>query len=616
MRCGKLWISLLTVMLLILAGIAILFEPDTEEADKLPISFLVQTQVSTEVVTCWEDDDSTVYVFLPGYVELDRVQVKLDQNVPGSIGEYPLANGMSCSVFQMDEIYSLSYKTDDEYINKSIVFLQSGNLPTLNIDVSSGTMDYIHMDQKNSETGELRLYSEKGELLHSGGISSIKGRGNSSWDAEKKPYSLTLTSSADLLGMGHAEKWILLADAYNALNIRNRIVYAFSEDFGIPFTPDTAWVDLYLNGEYAGLYLLAERNEIHPERVDISESSGFLVSLELKDKMINEKIPHVLMESEQALRVHHSAQSLQTLRALWQTVENAILSEDGIDPISGKYWEDLIDLDSWARKFLVEEVFANNDGGALSQYFYRDEMIRDGKIIAGPVWDYDFSMGGEGFWLKYRTDYYTVNREYKNGGAYMPWFFKLYQKDAFYSRVRELYAEEVIPLLKNLLDYKIEEYADLLKQSARMNSIRWYWDDDAVAEDVAYLQWFLQERESFLTDLWMNQSQYYTVRVDPGRYGIAYYAVKAGEYLPGLPSCEETGGLGWHDSVTDEPYDITQPIYKDTSIYMKKAEDSISAVHYVAIAAFCGIFVVILFFELRMRTKKKSDTKLIATVKQ
>ena len=69
--------------------------------------------------------------------------------------------------------------------------------------------------------------------------------------------------------MGAAKKWILLANAFDASNINNKMAYDFAAKAGCAYTPECRWVDLYLNGAYTGLYLLSERNEVDSQRVDI-----------------------------------------------------------------------------------------------------------------------------------------------------------------------------------------------------------------------------------------------------------------------------------------------------------------------------------------------------------
>ena len=101
-------------------------------------------------------------------------------------------------------------------------------------------------------------------------------------------------------------------------------------------------MDLYLNGNYAGLYLLSERNEVESQRVDIGETDSFLLSMEFEDRWNGTNYPAFLSMHGNLLRIHHAGMPADWAREVWQSAEDAIFSEDGVDPRTGKGWEDLI----------------------------------------------------------------------------------------------------------------------------------------------------------------------------------------------------------------------------------------------------------------------------------
>ena len=566
------------------------------------LSFSVLSDDTKETIHCWKDSDGFFYVFLPGYADMGTVYA-----MPGSatayIGETQLTDGMPCNTFSMSTAYPFVYTFDDAVVESTITFVPSGNLPSLYIDVESSSMEYIHMNKTHEESGRMRLYSGDGIRLSENKLLSIKGRGNTSWAAEKKPYNLTLTEESDLLGMGSAKNWILLAEGNNAINIRNKLVYDFADRVGLNYSPDCEWVDLYLNGEYAGLYLLTERNEIHKERIDIPENGSFVISMENQTNMENQKIPYVMLDSSQVLRIRYSAVTDQEIAEIWGAFKNSLLSENGRDPNTGKSWNDMIDMDSWVRKYLIEEVFANPDGGAVSQYFYMNGADPQKKIFAGPVWDYDYALGGEDFWLKYYDAFLVMAREYTDDGMYLPWFYELYQKDEFYSRLTEIYEKEFLPQLKILTETTLDRCVSLITASAAMDGIRWGHSEKTIQEDISLLRTFLENRISFLSDLWIEDAQYHIVQVNTGRYLTGYFAVKDGESIPALPSAEELGGLDWYQSGTEQPFDMTQPIYEDIHIYVKKPESGLPAIHYVPAAAIVLILPAVWLAD-RYRTRK------------
>lgn len=561
MRRGKIVIWLFTALLL--AVIVFLLSRDDPWNGNLPLSVLVSSQGQTEEIGCWKSDTGEYFLFLPSYADLSQTQIRINSRYPVHMDGRLVTDGMSCDFLQLDVPYDLTCAVDGEARHFSLTILQSGNLPALYIDVASGTMDYIHEEKGNKEAGALRLYTADGALAHSGNLDALEGRGNSSWNCLKKPYNLTLPAETDLLEMGQAQRWILLANAYDPSQLRNKIAYDFADAAGLAYTPDCEWVELYLNGEYAGLYLLSERNEIHPQRVAVPEAGSFLVSKEWEWRMSDRGQPFVTLNSRAALRIHQSDLSPEALTQVFQSAENAILAEDSIDPLTGKTLTELIDLDSWAKKYLIEEIFGNVDASTLSQYFYYDGRDEDGKLYAGPIWDFDLSMGNTVASPVQSPNIFYAN---KPNVYASPWFSTLYQKDVFYQRITELYQTDFLPLLEELLDTGIDRYAAQVSRAAGMDQIR--WSGTAAAEETEHIKTYLTERMAFLNSAWIDGDPYCTVLVDCPA-GYMRYAVAPGDTLPELPF-ESTADSGWYLVDTDEPFDITQPIYEDTAIIWKQ----------------------------------------------
>lgn len=380
----------------------------------------------------------------------------------------------------------------------------------------------------------------------------------------KKPYSVTLSSEANLLQMGQAKHWILLADAGDASLLRNKMIYDFAQKVGMGYSPECEWVDLYLNGEYAGTYLLSERNEVHPQRVDIPQEDSFLVSQEYTYRLIEQNHPYAFEKGNKAMRIHHSSLDMAELEEIWRAVDSAILADDGIDPITGKSWTELIDLDSWVMRYLIDECFGNQDGGYISQFFYWSK--ESGKVFAGPVWDMDYTLG-TGV-SGYSPSTLMASRPYFSWEDEEPYFYNLYQKELFFSRVLEIYQTVFLPQFEELLDTGIAQYRTQMEQSAMLNQVR--WKTSAASENIEQIRTYLEARLAFLNDLWFENGQYYIIQVNVGTENLTYFAVRPGECLPDIPIAET---LEWVTADTKEPYDITKPVFADAKIcYGVKAE--------------------------------------------
>ena len=533
------------------------------------ISAEVRSDGGTEEIKLWMGHGEQYFLFLPGYADLSQVQLR--RNVFGPVYlDYKKVSDLDISTLPMNEPMELIVDSPLRYQWNELTIVQSSGIPTMYIDVESGNMDYIHAEKGNEEAGTMRLYREDGKLDAVAVVESLHGRGNSTWQwQEKKPYSLKLSSEENLLGMGEGSRWVLLADAFDLSSIKNKITYDLARDAGMEFTPECEWVELYLNGEYAGLYLLSERNEIHPNRVDIPAESSFLVAWESERRMADQGYPYVKTERGTAIRVHQSAFPLETIQKMWQSVENAIFAEDGIDPTTGKHWQELIDTDSWAKLFLIDEISADYDGGKISKFFYYQEVDGVGKIYGGPVWDKDDTYA-TGHWAITPPNCIVASRSRIVNGKEQRLFRGLYQHEAFSSRVAELYQRDFLPLLKDLYDTGIAEYADRIAQAAQVSEIRWKLG--YTAEESTIIRDFLGERIAFFDAYWIKKEMFHHVKVmDTFEYSEGEFAVRPGDTIPVLPEyAPEAGEWGWFYAESKEPFDVTQPIWEDVELILSK----------------------------------------------
>jgi hypothetical protein len=98
----------------------------------------------------------------------------------------------------------------------------------------------------------------------------IKGRGNSTWEMDKKSYRLKLSKKTNLLGLAAKEKnWVLLANHADKTLMRNAVAFKVSALVGLEFTPSVRFVDLVFNDEYVDNYLVADQMEIAEHHVPV-----------------------------------------------------------------------------------------------------------------------------------------------------------------------------------------------------------------------------------------------------------------------------------------------------------------------------------------------------------
>ncbi len=557
MKRGKLIILLLTFLF---AAVAVVFGRNEIGMRNFPFSVIVSADGVEEELFCRKLTDG-YYIFLPSYAEGERARICLNPVYDVFLDGQQLREDQLCTEFPVNTEIELYFRSAENEGYETFRFIRSANVATMYIDVSSGNMEYIHAEKGNSEAGWIKIYRADGTLDYTGNLETIKGRGNATWLGDKKAYSLELRQEADLLGMGKAGRWILLSNAYDESHLRNKIAFDMAKEAGMPYSPGCEWTDVYLNGEYAGLYLLSERNEVHPGRVDLDPNGGFLVAVEPQWRMEQQGYAYVQTDGNMAFRIHGGTMPQQTMQQILQSAENAIFSENGYDPETGKRWDELIDADSWARKYLMAEIFVNEDVGLASEYFFY--QASDGVLYAGPIWDMDITFRDSDIpWQTHRA--IIAGRPHLTGADSRNYFYGLLQKQEFRDTVKRLYREEFRPLLIRLLDGGLEEYQKEMLQAAMTNQARWQLRDPA--QNIARMADFIQKRVAFLDSWWIQEEPFFLVQVQTHDRMWAF-AVSPGETLEHLP--EPENGV-WYRSDTNALLDKTLPVDSDLVIFVKE----------------------------------------------
>ncbi len=176
----------------------------------------------------------------------------------------PTANDLEKSIV----VTVTNVKTAKNYEKK--VFCS--RLPVVYINSSSNiTKAYDYVDASMTMQGNATY--NKSSNLYSGDI-TIKLRGNSTKELAKHPYKIKLGSKTDIFGFGESKHWVLLANFIDHSFMRNKIMYDFSGALGAAFSAQSENVDLFINGQYAGVYQFCEQVRVDDSRVDIFDWEG------------------------------------------------------------------------------------------------------------------------------------------------------------------------------------------------------------------------------------------------------------------------------------------------------------------------------------------------------
>jgi len=380
------------------------------------------------------------------------------------------------------------------------------------------------------------------------------------------------------------------------------------------------FVDLYLNGEYYGNYYFTGNIEVADEKINVNRledvvdkvtgsdyenyevcqdekskallfsipaeidiTGGYVVEREYRSRwekeqernpatFITKNNENFIVKSPQ----YCSNEQIEYIMDVFNNAEMAILSDDGINPYTNQHYTFYIDEDSFVRKYMLEEVCKNYDGGVTSSYFYKDSDSIDSRIKAGPIWDYDMT------WGNYRHREMKVVGESPLGVTKLslnsnssPWFGSLYKKDSFYNKVCSLYREKISMYLEELAESGIEEYKDYLDASWDMNYIRWKSEIDNNAcfknKETSFdeLAEYISERKHFLDSVWIDGKQYYNLEFRRNNKKIEIRFIEEGNAIGEMP--QEDNCTIW-ECDTIGVVDSNTKVYTDMIITDKMEE--------------------------------------------
>ena len=264
----------------------------------------------------------------------------------------------------------------------------------LDIDESLGTIKAMNGDDDHETMcyGKVR-FGEKNKDM------SIKGRGNSTWSMPKKPYNMTIYKNDKykekdkvrfIDGGDKSNKWTLLANYFDNALIRNKVAYDLAQDMEIGL--DSQFVDLWMNGEYLGNYILCQKKDYK------HHDNGFVIE--------NDHIPDASEEQFKFPKMHNMPlkHNMINIDDIGDTAAENGVNLNWIEDWFTERWDTVLnydseeyqkyfDLESWAKMFLMFEVSKTYDCYAGNIIMYVNDLDNDDVLRAGPAWDYDIAFG-------------------------------------------------------------------------------------------------------------------------------------------------------------------------------------------------------------------------------
>ena len=299
----------------------------------------------------------------------------------------------------------------------------------------------------------------------------IRGRGNYTWrDFEKKPYRLKLGKKQSLLGMNKSRHFVLLADADdNFAHLRNSVGFELSRRLGLKYTPDQQPVEVVLNGNYIGLYMLTENIRVAKDRVNIVEQAdycthpdsitgGWIIEIDNYDEAEQVRITE---SNGEMLRFTYKSPELLSdaqrnyLTSQVKAIDRAVYISDK----SSTEWENIVDIDSLARFYIVQEIMDNAESFHGSCYIHKDFMAD--RWIFGPVWDFGNS---------YRRNWHEFI--YQNPPFGQNWIGEMAKFPRFQAKIVEVWQEFRAYQCSTLHDY-VESFISTIETASVHDYKRW-----------------------------------------------------------------------------------------------------------------------------------------------
>lgn len=368
------------------------------------------------------------------------------------------------------------------------------------------TKGSISIDCSGSD--KYRNFSFYGKAL------GIKGRGNASWKyTDKKSYRLKFDEKVSVLGMEPDKDWVLVSNYYDKSLMRNIVAHELAKTMeNLEYTPTHIPIDLFINGEYRGVYTIADKIEVSNEKIDIdvsesTENAGFLVEVGWdyfaeniygKDYFDTDTVKRIYVK-EPDITTKYSEQ----MREIMTFVRNADAAI-----VSGSGYEEYIDIDSMVDWFIIAELTNNTEMAFYrSCYFYKPA---GGKIKMGPVWDFDMAFGNHRGDISDYDGWATAEAEY----VYVndTWTTYLLKSQAFLDRVKTRWNEKKESLL-NVAEETIYNTYSAIRDSSVANFIKWNILDKQIGEgnvdftvystyekQVEYVREFLFKRAEWITN--------------------------------------------------------------------------------------------------------------------
>lgn len=323
------------------------------------------------------------------------------------------------------------YAQDETKTIQQEIYVLSDYSPKHNYEIHLSEVDFENISKETYSPSIISLYQEDNMLFEKEG--QVRGRGNSNWFSyEKKSYRISFSKDVEMMGLRAHHDYLLIGMHADKSLMRDTLAHQLSILMELEITQDTRYVDLYVNGNYHGLYTLIEDRTYIKTGED---SLSFALELDYRIDWDQTGEPHIRIDGapygiKRSLDLEPETLSgIQTyLDDVLQDLKNGVIHPD-------------IDVTNWVKYMFIQELFKNVDAWGLSVFIYRDQ---EGLLKFGPVWDFDFALGNADY---VNDEYYEPEGFFLAFDTRMTWFYHAIQIDAF----KDVFKNEIITYYQDIL---------------------------------------------------------------------------------------------------------------------------------------------------------------------
>jgi hypothetical protein len=328
----------------------------------------------------------------------------------------------------------------------------------------------------------------------------IKGRGNSTWTMDKKPYKIKFDKKESLLGEPEDKEWVLLANYADKTSLRNETAFFMGRlSENLAWTPRTHFVEVFINEVYNGTYQLCEQVKIAKSRVNVSDD-GYLLEV---DAYVDQN-EDIFFQANSGLLFNIKEPEMKTTDAQYTWIKNYVAEVENLlyasnfNPETG--YAKYVDIPSFVDWYLINEIVKNVDGKMYSSCYMN--IAPNGKLKMGPLWDFDLTIGN---YTVTSIDGVTYHCEDPTGLyiANAPWFKQLMKDPVFKNQVKERF--DYFKSKKTDILANINSKATYLKYSIIENNNRWQTLYTQISYTIAnYAIWGAYENEVKYMKNWLD----------------------------------------------------------------------------------------------------------------